>query len=80
MKKNIIKSIFVLAVIGIAFLNINKGNNKSNSDQSLLSLNQDALAYPCETYGSHGSNYEVYSIGGCVWFCFPNGNYGCPNY
>ena len=77
MKKNIMKSIFVLAVFGIAFLNINKSNNKSSNDHSLFSLNQEALA-DCEIVGEISGNFYIVAYSECHWACESGGYFNCP--
>ena len=77
MKKTLIKSIFCLAMIGIAFLNINHNSNKSNGTQSLLSLNVEALA-GCEIIAEINGNFYLHFYDDCHWICWDGGYFACP--
>ncbi len=78
MKKNIIKTVMIAALIGIASLNINFNSDANDADKSLLALNNEALAN-CE-FNDWVGNHEYYIeyITMCWWTCTQGGLMRCP--
>jgi hypothetical protein len=77
MKKKLLSYIVGLALIGLAFLNINFNNQESNLEYDLLSLNQEALA-GCEINGEIPGDYYIHFYSECYWYCWSGGYFECP--
>ncbi len=80
MKKNIIKSFFIVAVVAIASININV-NSKTNSEiTNLVNLNMAAIADAECTPSGHiaPAMWSIYFHTSCHWTCTPGGTQYCP--
>lgn len=79
MKKNIIKSFFIVAIVAVASINISLDKNSKDAT-NLLSLNKKALASPeCDPIGHiTPAMWNIYWHTDCHWECTPGGSNYCP--